>query len=165
MLACCCNTFTVPFQCSSWFGRSVNFFSICNWATRMMLSLPIYRWFMSIFQCPRLFTSPLIITTSPTLILNVLSLSFSLRDTRYSYFHIFHKASLHRLIYLCRFFIVLLSLSWVLHKGNLHHAQRSNYLESKSDSQFLHLHRLIACCWVLFLTFVLTQPMSTVLSQ
>ena len=65
----------------------------------MMLFLPLYRWStMPIFQCPRFFSSPLISTTSPTLILKDLSLffrlCFSLRATRYSCFHLFHKASL-----------------------------------------------------------------------
>ena len=71
---------------------------------------------MPICQCSRFFSFPLIITTSPTLILKVLSLCFTfcflLRATRYSCFRRFHKASLHRLIYLCRFFLVSLCFSW-----------------------------------------------------
>ena len=59
---------------SSWIGQSINFFAIRNWATRMMLSLPICGWFtMSIFQCPRFFASPLITTVWPTLFLKALS--------------------------------------------------------------------------------------------
>ena len=86
---------------SSWIGQSINFFPIRNWATRMMLPLPISGWFtMSIFKRPRIFTSPLITTAWPTLILNALSfcfrLRFSLRAFRCACFHLFHKAFLHR---------------------------------------------------------------------
>ena len=70
-------------------------------------------------------------------------LSF-LRANRYSCLHLFHKPSLHRLIYLCRFFIVSLSFSWGAAK-NVLHVHGSNYLEPKLDSQFLLPYRLLTC--------------------
>ena len=74
-------------------------------------------------------------------------LCFSLRATRYSCFHLFHKASLQRLIYYCHFYKLHVHFYEVLHQGNLHHAQESNNLESESMSQFLLLYtRLMACC-------------------
>ena len=92
---------------SSWIAQSIYVFPIRNWSTRMMLSLPICGWFtMSIFQCPRIFASPLITTAWPTLILNVLPLCFRmrffLRAFRCAFFHLFHKAFLHRFHYIIR---------------------------------------------------------------
>ena len=67
----------LPSQChsngySSWLGWSSNFFPKRNSRTGMILFLPIYSWLtMPIFHCFRLSSSPLTITTSPTLIFNV----------------------------------------------------------------------------------------------
>ena len=111
-------------ECSSWFGCSIRFFPIRNWATRTML--PMSGWLsVLIFQCPRFISSPLIITMSITTSVTnyycyvdfewfffVFQVGFSLRATRCSCFHLLHKAYLHRLIFLHRFFIVSRSLSW-----------------------------------------------------
>ena len=82
-----------------------------------------------------------------------------LRANRYSCLYLSHKPSLHRLIYLCRFFIVSLSFSWGAAK-NVLHVHGSNYLEPKLDSQFLLPYRLLT-----YLVKLLTQPMSIVVSQ
>ena len=133
----------IPSQCncnrySNWIGRSINSSPIRNWATRMLLPLPMYSWFtMPIFQYPQFFSFPLINTMSSTLILNVLSLCyrlyFSLRATRYLCFHLFDKAYLHRLIYLCRFFIVSLSLSWGAASGKFTSRPRIRLFEVRIE--------------------------------
>ena len=81
-----------------------------------MLSFPSYNSStIPMFHLPLCFPSPFVNTTSPVAISICLWLFFilclSLRERRYSLFHLLQAASLQRLIYRCHFLITLSSSS------------------------------------------------------
>ena len=104
----------IPTECSysgysSWIDLSI--ITSFQYVIEQLEWCCLFQYTMPTFQCPWFFSFPLIITI--IIFVGFERFIFVFQVVFFSEVHyLFHKVSLHRLIYLCHFFIFSLSLSW-----------------------------------------------------